>query len=594
MFLERSKGPIYTLSLVVLFLFVTTAAMYSVITPAWETPDEVGHFDYVVHLLTYRVLPMQRMGQLGEAHQPPLYYMIAAIAAFPAEINDSIGAFRPNPRFMWSGHGFNEVNASFHNSDETFPFRGQSLVLHLARGISVLMGMVTVALVIRMGLIIFPDRPVIALLAGVLVAFNPQFLFISGSVNNDNLLTLSATGAWWQVLHALKRPKQGRQWIYVGIWVAIAIMAKLSGFVVAVVTGIGLAVSAIHKRSIKIFVQGALALILPVILITGWWFARNQILYGDPLGWAMFKNVYSVAFRNSPLQWNDLYLFFTTQINSFWGVFGWLNVWAPSWFYTFMRISGLLGFLGVGFFVARRYNRLSSFQRMALIIMVLAVMAQEFFILWSITRLDAAWYQGRFLFPVIGPGMILMSLGLVSLLTDRLVLPLVSGLALVSIAVYMPFGVISPAYEIVPLPKWKLWLVPNKTDLTFGDHFKLKGFEVREGTNGSQVTLTLYWQSVERPDFDYSVFVHLIDESNQLVAQKDHAPGENQGYPPTVWWPGDIVADEHRINISSVLAPGSYHFRVGVYNWATREQLPVSSKVEPIGSFAILGQWQYH
>jgi hypothetical protein len=188
--------------------------------------------------------------------------------------------------------------------------------------------------------------------------------------------------------------------------------------------------------------------------------------------------------------------------------------------------------------------------------------------------------------------MIFLSLGLLSLLPKRLTIPIVSGfvLVLIGIAVFMPFNVIKPAYQIVPLPKWSLWFVPNKTEFTFGDMFELKGYKVRLNMDDPQVSLTLYWQAVKRPDFNYSVFAHLINESNQLVAQKDHAPGEDRGYPPMAWWPGDIIADEHVIKIPHELPPGTYRFRVGVYNWATGEQLPVSLKGKPIGNFVILDQ----
>ena len=144
------------------------------------------------------------------------------------------------------------------------------------------------------------------------------------------------------MLQALKRPEQWRQWAYVGIWIAAAILTKLSGFVVAVAAGITLAAALMRLRSPKLLVQGFVAMISPVLLMAGWWFVRNQALYGDPGGWAMFRNVFSAVFRASPLQWSDMRDFFNTQFSSFWGVFGWMNVWAPSWFYTGVRALALL------------------------------------------------------------------------------------------------------------------------------------------------------------------------------------------------------------------------------------------------------------
>lgn len=127
----------------------------------------------------------------------------------------------------------------------------------------------------------------------------------------------------------------------------------------------------------------------------------------------------------------------------------------------------------------------------------------------------------------------------------------------------------------VRLPKWQRWFVPNKSGAVFGNTFQLLGYRLSVHPYGSSVAITLYWQALQQPDFDYSVFVHLIDEADRLVAQKDQAPGAVVGYPPTAWQVGDIVEDDHVIEFPAGMGSGTYHyhFRVGVYNWATGERL---------------------
>ena len=137
----------YLLGLLIAFLAL--AVSYCLTVPAFEAPDEVGHFSYTVHLLTTRSLPVQRAGELGEAHQPPLYYAVAALAALPADLADHTGAFTLNPSFMWAGQGGFDVNAVVHSSAETFPFRGHALALHLARVVSVAMALTTIASTVR-------------------------------------------------------------------------------------------------------------------------------------------------------------------------------------------------------------------------------------------------------------------------------------------------------------------------------------------------------------------------------------------------------------------------------------------------------------
>ncbi len=60
-------------ALVVAFLILSI--LYSVVNPAFESPDEIGHFGFIQHLVTTRSLPVLRLGEPGEAHQPPLYYV---------------------------------------------------------------------------------------------------------------------------------------------------------------------------------------------------------------------------------------------------------------------------------------------------------------------------------------------------------------------------------------------------------------------------------------------------------------------------------------------------------------------------------------
>jgi 4-amino-4-deoxy-L-arabinose transferase-like glycosyltransferase len=589
--LFQSKTSIW-LAALLLVAFMVWAGAYSVLTPAWEAPDEAGHFGYAAYLVQHRALPVQRLHETSEFHQPPLYYVITALAMTPADLHDPTGALNPNPGFIWAGQGGNETNLAFHISAETFPFQGLALALHLARVVSVLLGMLTVALTIAIGWEIFPEQRWIGLLSGSLVAFNPQFLFISGAINNDNLLVAAATGVWWLLLRAIKFPDQWRRWVWVGLVVGIGLLAKTSMFVMGLVAGLALVACAIQRRSIKMLVRGALGMGGSAALVAGWWFGRNQLLYGDPLGWSIFRINFKSVLRRGPLPWSKVQEFFTVQFRSFWGVFGWMNVNAPGWFYTAVQVVLGVSLLGLALWLARRrYKNLSGFSRSALVLLGLAIAAQEGYMLWAITRFNESWYQGRYLFPVIGPLMILVSLGLVSWLPKRWSPVLATGLAvmLATVAVFMQSQVIQPAYAVAPSPKWALWLVPNKTEYTFGNTIELAGYKIKE-QNNTQVVLILYWRAKQKPDFDYSAFVHLVDGANRLVAQDDHAPGKQLGYQPTAWWPGDIVEDEHVMTLPGQLAAGGYRFRVGLYNWITGERLSVLSGSQPAGDSITLDQ----
>ncbi|MCX7689927.1 hypothetical protein [Thermoflexus sp.] len=67
--MRRSALPIGLL----ISAYLMASLFYNVTIPPWEAPDEVGHFLYIVHILQTRSLPRMEIGQLGQAHQPPLY-----------------------------------------------------------------------------------------------------------------------------------------------------------------------------------------------------------------------------------------------------------------------------------------------------------------------------------------------------------------------------------------------------------------------------------------------------------------------------------------------------------------------------------------
>src|SRR5262249_20239325 len=123
--------------------FLLISSIYGVTTPPWEAPDEVGHMGYVTHLVKTRTLPVQRIGDLGQAHQPPLYYLLSCLTVGWVDLGDPSGHFHYNRNALLAGAG-EDVNVALHNDSEHFPYRGEALGLHVARLVSTLLGAATV------------------------------------------------------------------------------------------------------------------------------------------------------------------------------------------------------------------------------------------------------------------------------------------------------------------------------------------------------------------------------------------------------------------------------------------------------------------
>jgi serine/threonine-protein kinase len=82
---------------------------------------------------------------------------------------------------------------------------------------------------------------------------------------------------------------------------------------------------------------------------------------------------------------------------------------------------------------------------------------------------------------------------------------------------------------------------------------------------GDIVPVTLRWRCLAPIDHAYKVFVHLLTQDFQLLAQRDVEPAN--GLRPThVWQVGEIINDPHQIALPEDAAPGTYQIRVGLYD----------------------------
>jgi hypothetical protein len=103
---------------------------------------------------------------------------------------------------------------------------------------------------------------------------------------------------------------------------------------------------------------------------------------------------------------------------------------------------------------------------------------------------------------------------------------------------------------------------------------------------GDSVLLTVRWQTVHPTDADYHVFCHL--GGDVLVAQQDGRPLQG-GHPAYRWVQGEEVVDRHALEVRADAPPGVYPLWVGMYDWATKDRLPVmDAEGHDVGTAALL------
>jgi hypothetical protein len=88
------------------------------------------------------------------------------------------------------------------------------------------------------------------------------------------------------------------------------------------------------------------------------------------------------------------------------------------------------------------------------------------------------------------------------------------------------------------------------------------------------LTVTLAWQAQAEMETGYHAFLHLLRPDGSLLVQSDGVPA-NWTRPTTGWAPGEIVLDQHVLQIPQGTPPGAYQLVTGLYDPGTRVRLPL-------------------
>ena len=342
----------------ILAIYVVLASIYSIVTPIFEASDELWHYPMVQYLATHGLaLPPQTSGATPpsgattwrqEGSQPPLYYLAAAVITAPIDTSDLDLIRRQNPHAdIGTIRPDGNVNMIVHHAAlEAFPWHRTTLAVHVARFFSVLLGLGTVLVTYRLGRELFPRRPEVALGAAALNACLPMFLFISGSVNNDNLSNLLGNLLLLLIVLLLKaeRPPRLRFYALIGVVAGASLLAKLSLGLLIPLVALALLITSLRWRDWRPLVIGGLISGALTIAIAGWWYLRNAQLYGDPTGLNTFLEI--VGRRTIPANAAQLWAERDSFTRAFWGFFGGVNVPLPDAIYLVFNIIGGSGIIG--------------------------------------------------------------------------------------------------------------------------------------------------------------------------------------------------------------------------------------------------------
>jgi hypothetical protein len=616
--LQLLRQPITWLVL----LFIVLGSIYAVTTPLFEASDELWHYPMVQHLSKGGALPVQDPNNVGpwrqEASQPPLYYYLMGWATAWIDTSDM-----PQTRWL-NPHVDNGIitpdgntNLAVHTAAENFPWGNTVLAVRLVRLLSVLMSAGTVLFTYLLAREFFEDE-ISRLSAAGFVAFVPMFAFISGAVNNDNLSSLLSAILLFLLVHITRQQSliSNRQSIILGVLLGLAALTKQSALGLFPLVGITLVAISIKQAPLRFdrasllghflfILRHSLLVFVTAFILAAWLYIRNIMLYGDLLGWSAFIAVLGKRAQEATLWqlWGERESFSRT----YWGLFGGINVPMADWIYIVFNLIAIVAMLGLVFFFIRIIYKLikqpakpqslreaSNLQFSIPVWYPYAILLGQFALLvyGLITWATVTWSsQGRLVFSGIAAIAVLIVIGLRTLLPIGVRLWVLSGILLfmASVTLAAPFLFIIPAYQDPPaLTEEKIASIPNQLDIDFGSvnfppEMRLLGYslETNDIHPGESLKLTLYWQALTIMDRDWSVFVHVLDENEIVVAQRDTFPG--LGLMPTrKLAAGQTLADTYVLPLSSTTySPSNARLEIGLYDYNSGDRLLVVSENIP-------------
>ncbi len=562
---------------ILLIVFVAVAVFYSVIIPLFEGPDEDDHFRLAKFIADTHALPVQLFEPGGGAAghqgwQPPLYYALVAALITPIDTSDY-------SQHLWRNYAATFVgdpaccgrNIYYHTASENFPYTRTTLAVHLARLLSILFGAVTVWATYSLVKLLLPDQTMLALAAAAVVAFNPSFLFASALVSND--APLAAFSAlvlllWVKLLVDQNAPTL-KSAALLGALIGLALLTKTTALGLVPLSVLVLLLVARRERNWRYAILGNAVMLAMIALLAGWWFVRNQTLYGDPLALRLVA-VASLFPRAGPLTLPEL---FSISLPWMWQTF-WGGPTPGDFSPTLLAVLALLSALAV-VGVVIRFRRIPNSEFRIPILLLAAwlgfiLVAQIQFIQTTVGA-----DQGRYLFPAISALALFFVLGVSELAS---LAPRPSRLAIgslnhwvigsfLALALFVPFAYTLPAYAHPALASESdLAHSSHPMQVNFDNLIELRGYDLGARTvkQGDALRVTLYWRALAPMSESYRVFVHLVGLDNRVAGGADVIPA--RGAFPTVYWqPGDILRDDVQIPVAANALPGKYSIEVGLY-----------------------------
>lgn len=139
----------------------------------------------------------------------------------------------------------------------------------------------------------------------------------------------------------------------------------------------------------------------------------------------------------------------------------------------------------------------------------------------------------------------------------------------------LPSGQVVGRYQIENLPAiYEEPAVEYRVDAAFPEIGTLLGYQLpsAEADLSQPFAVRLVWQAETASQISYTIFLQLIDDNGNVIAQSDMIPAGG-ARPTTGWRSGEYVLDEHLLQWNDRARSGSARLIVGLYDATTGERV---------------------
>jgi hypothetical protein len=437
------------LGLAIAAVAVLNAVAWSLVTPAFQVPDEVGHVAYVqalaetgrppLHTPAFALSPEQRAAIEDSGYggvSPTALALTYRSAAWGRQQEQQLARdlARPLSRRQTIAAGELEPEPPLYYALEAIPYRiahGDTLLdrMQLMRLFSAFLAGITALLCFEFVRECLPAKPWAWTVGGLGVALAPMLGFIAGGINPDALLLTLAAALFLCIARAWRRGTTLRLALAIGVLIAAGMLTKVNfyGLVPGVFLAFALAVRRTTLAWDRRFVRmvGGAVLVAAGLFVAGALFQtfawHRSILAARPIApeshvglWSHVGYIWQVFLPRLPFQPRTALTEpgYQQLFESFVGAFGQMVVWFPTWVYEALAVGLVL----VGLLVVRilranprelrwRRGELLGYVAMAVPLMLLVGLSAD------LRRQFISIVQGRYLLPLLPLLAALLTLG---------------------------------------------------------------------------------------------------------------------------------------------------------------------------------------